>query len=655
MRNEKIQTLKEIEPVNSLKQVQYFLGFANFYRRFIKDYSKIVLPITNSMALNTKDWIRTPEIEAAQQHLTTAFTTAPVLKHFNPDLPAIVETDASDFTLGAIISQTHEGRTHPVAFQSRKFTQAEINYDTADKELLAIVDSFKRWRRFLEGANHQVQVITDHQNLELFETTKVLNRQQARWAQELASYDFRIFFRPGRQIVKADYLTCRPEKWLEKGVDRKPKTILKPENLYDEHTTHLISGTRECSIPPIQWNEEFLEEVRKAASLDEQYQSGLRSLSADPGISDYIQPSKYLTLVNDILHYKARLYMHWQLVPSILQSEHDSQIAGHFGMDKTTELIRWNFWWPSIIKEIEEDVKSCPDCQKNKVQRHKQYGLLSPLELPYVPWQSIVMGFITDLPLSNGCTELWVVIDRFTKMAHFISLKDNAKTTVNLARRFAKEIWRLNGLPRDIVSDRDSRFTSSISKEFLTVMGIRPWMSPSFHLQTDGQTQCINQDIEAYLRPYLNKGQDDWTDLLPMAEHAYNNLVTSATVITPIYANYGRYPEILNPQRTEVMNPAAHIDAHGIKAVLEKGKIALEAAWKRMSKNTDNRCIPPPAYKIGDPVMLSTQHIKTKKTSRKLDHKYFGPFQIDKSSRPLQYDWYYHKSGRHILHSMYQN
>ena len=316
-----------------------------------------------------------------------------------------------------------------MAFHSRIFTQAEINYDTADKELLTIVDIFKRWRRFLEGANHQVQVIMDHQNLELFQTTKVLNRRQVRWAQELAGYDVRIFFHPGRQNVKADYLSCRPEYWLEKGGDRKPETILKLENImpYDEHTTHLVSGARVCSIPPIQWNKEFLEEVRKTASLDEQYESGLRSLSADPGSSNYIQPSEHLTLENDILHYKVRLYKPRQLVPSILQSEHDSQIAGHFSMDKTTELIRRNFWWPSMIKEIEEYVKSCPDCQKNKAKRHKQYGLLSPLRLLYAPWQSIAMDFITDLPLSNGCTELWVIIDRFTKMAHFIPLKETPK------------------------------------------------------------------------------------------------------------------------------------------------------------------------------------------------------------------------------------
>ena len=141
-------------------------------------------------------------------------------------------------------------------------------------------------------------------------------------------------------------------------------------------------------------------------------------------------------------------------------------------MHKTSELIWRNFCWPSMIKEIEKYVKSCPDCQKNKAKRHKQYGLLSPLELPYTPWQWIAMDFITDLHLSNGCMELWVIIDRFTKMVHFIPLKDNTKTAADLAHRFTKEIRKLHGLPRDIVSDCDSRFTSSTWKEFLNVMGI---------------------------------------------------------------------------------------------------------------------------------------------------------------------------------------
>ena len=212
--------------MGSLKDVQHFLGFANFYRRFIRDYSKIILPMTNSMSLAKQNWQSTPEMEQVQKLLIQAFTTAPVLRHFDPKEPAIVKTDASDFVQEGILSKKYEGRLHPIAFHSRKFMEAEINYATADKELVTIVDCFKRWRRYLEGAKHQVQVISDYQNLELFQMTKVLNRRQAQWVQELAGYDFKIFFRPGRQNGKADYLSRRPEYRLEKGGDKIPETIL---------------------------------------------------------------------------------------------------------------------------------------------------------------------------------------------------------------------------------------------------------------------------------------------------------------------------------------------------------------------------------------------------------------------------------------------
>ena len=167
--------------------------------------------MSNSTSLKTYEWQSTPEIEQAQKQLVQAFTTAPVLRHFNYEEPAIVETDDSDFALGGIRSQKYEGRLHLISFHSRKFTKAETNYHTADKEVLAILDCFERWRRYLEGAIQQVQVISDHQNLEQFQTRKVLNRRQARWAQELAGYDFKIFFPPGRQNGKADYLSHRTE------------------------------------------------------------------------------------------------------------------------------------------------------------------------------------------------------------------------------------------------------------------------------------------------------------------------------------------------------------------------------------------------------------------------------------------------------------
>ena len=157
------------------------------------------------------------------------------------------------------------------------------------------------------------------------------------------------------------------------------------------------------------------------------------------------------------------------------------------GQDKTIELIRWNFWWPKMNERIIDFVQSCLECQQNKTSRHQPYGLSSPLELSYTPWQSIAMDFITELPLSEGYDQLWVIIDRFTKVAQFLPLKKEEKTSADLAVAFTQEIWKFHGLPTDIVSDQDSQFMSETWKEFLQLSRIRPRMSMVFHLLTDAQ------------------------------------------------------------------------------------------------------------------------------------------------------------------------
>jgi len=185
MANNKVEAVLGWKTPESLTEVQSFLGFANFYRRFMKDYSKVARPLTElTKKSEEKKWAWNKEAETAFHDLKQRFTTAPILAHFDAARPIIIETDASDFAIGAVLSQRdEENRLHPVAFHLRKFHPAEINYEIHNKELLAIVDTFKHWRRYCEGAQHQVQVFSDHQNLEYFTTTKVLNRRQARWAQ----------------------------------------------------------------------------------------------------------------------------------------------------------------------------------------------------------------------------------------------------------------------------------------------------------------------------------------------------------------------------------------------------------------------------------------------------------------------------------------
>ena len=248
----------------------------------------------------------------------------------------------------------------------------------------------------------------------------------------------------------------------------------------------MIGAVRIASIPTRKWQEEFLERIRKEGKKDEAYERA-RKEEAMPEE----QAPKDLKNVDGLLYRKNLLWVPEGLVQQILESKHDTKVAGHMGEDKTIELVRRNFWWPKMNERIIDFVRSCPECQQNKASRHQPYGLSSPLELPYTPWQSIAMDFIRKLPLSEGCDQLWVVIDRFTKMGHFIPLRE--KTAADLAVTFAREVWKHHGLPTDLVSDRVSRFTSKVWKEFLWLSGIRPWISTAFHPQTDGQTERLKQ------------------------------------------------------------------------------------------------------------------------------------------------------------------
>jgi len=229
----KIRTVTEWKKSATVRDIQCFLGFANFYRIFIRNYSKITAPLTRLTRKDKLEW--NAEADQAFETLKKAFTTAPILTH--PDFQKLffLETDASDFALGAILSQPDkDGCLHPIAFHSRKFTAAKINYEIHDKELLAIVNSFQEWRHFLEGAQHPVTVYTDHKNLEYFMSAKVLNRRQAHWSISLSCFNFVITYCPGSKQIRSDALSRRMYLAPREGdaaYDQQKTTLIKPEQL----------------------------------------------------------------------------------------------------------------------------------------------------------------------------------------------------------------------------------------------------------------------------------------------------------------------------------------------------------------------------------------------------------------------------------------
>ncbi len=205
----KVTAIRDWPIPTSFEEFQCFLGFANFYRRFIQNYSSIASPLTNLLRLKPKSLSWTPSATEAFTTLKEAFISAPILVHLDPDKAFVMEGDASTTRVGAVLSQQQgtPTRLHPCAFFSRMLSPAEKNYDIGNRELLAIKLALEEWRHWLEGAQLPFMVLTDHKNLEYLRDAKRLNPRQARWALFFTHFNFSISYRPGSQNLKADALS----------------------------------------------------------------------------------------------------------------------------------------------------------------------------------------------------------------------------------------------------------------------------------------------------------------------------------------------------------------------------------------------------------------------------------------------------------------
>uniref|UniRef100_A0A8D0BYT7 Gypsy retrotransposon integrase-like protein 1 n=1 Tax=Salvator merianae TaxID=96440 RepID=A0A8D0BYT7_SALMN len=246
-----------------------------------------------------------------------------------------------------------------------------------------------------------------------------------------------------------------------------------------------------------------------------------------------------LTVQEGLAYHRRRLYVPVEPCrEEVLRLCHESRPAGHFGLFRTLHLILRDFWWPRVRADVEWFVKSCPVCHHAKDPPGKPPRLFQPLPTPTGPWKVVSMDFVTDLAPSAGYTTIFMVVDLFSKMAHFVPCAEvpSAKETACL---FVHHVFRLHGWPDGVVSDHGDQFTAHFWCSLLHQLGIKSHLSSAFHPQSDGQTEQTNRTLEQYLRCYVNYQQDDWADLLPLAEFAYNNVVHTATQQTPFRANYG--------------------------------------------------------------------------------------------------------------------
>jgi len=605
---EKAKAIVDWPRPTSRNDVQQLPGLWNFYRRFIHNFAAIVSSITDLLRQDTKfEWGEAQE--AAFLKVTILFTSGktPILRHYDPDRPALLETEASDFAIAGILSQKFkDGKLHPVQFVSSKLNTAELNYDVYDKEMLAMLFSLRKNRHYLQGAIHKTTIFSDHQNLTYFKTAVLLNRRQARWSEELKQYNFQLLYRKGSSNTKADILSRCPAFTSREGgtTSATEQSMMDKEQCLEVGAMEIDLDYESIQISAIDIHQLLLEakqRIKEKAMLDEKYRELCKQVKKDGNID------KNFTITDDLLCWKNRIYVPEGIRQRIIQSEHDSKMAGHFGTVRTLELLSNNFYWVNMDRDIRKYCSKCDICHRTKALRHAKHGLLHPLELACKPWTHISTDFITDLPESEGATIILVVVDRFTKMTHFIPIKK--KDSPRVARAYFENIWKYHGFPEDVVSDRDSTFTGSFFTDLYNYLGIKRSMSTAYHPQTDGQMERINQVIESYLRSYCNYERNDLASMLAMAEYAYNNSKHASTKISPFYANYGFQARKMWPTDIQFRHPASEIYGHYMNEVYQKLKQRLPESVEMMQKHYNKRRKTMEPLKKGELVLLHGRKI----------------------------------------------
>ncbi|KAF8713103.1 hypothetical protein RHS03_00686, partial [Rhizoctonia solani] len=584
MDQRKVEAVTSWPQPKTVKQVQAFLGFVNYLRQFIPNFSLVARPLHNLTKKETP-WSWGSLEEEAFQELKLLVTQAPVLIHSNPDLPYYLETDALGVAMGAILSQQGKDNClHPVAYMSKSFSGAEANYDTHDKELLAIIRA----------------------NLEYWMQAQTFNRRHARWRVFLSNFNFEIHYRPGKQSGKPDALSRRLD-YSDKP--QEPEVMLPAE---------VFANTSEEEL-------DIVTEIRSRLKEDPSIEPIIQFLTED---ADNAPPSIWKAYQDydweeDLLWYQGKLVVPdlEYLKERLLKEFHNSPLAGHPRQQRTLELLSRNYWWPGMKSSAREWVECCPVCQANR-RACAPVISLKPLEVPPYPFHTISYDFITGFPKSNGYDAILVVIDSFSKFGHFIPTTKKV-TSKGLAEIFVSHVWKLHGLPVRTISDRGTTFTGKFLKALYQRLGVKPSFSSAYHPESDGQTERVNQFIEFYLRLYVAADHSDWASWLPLAEYAYNNAKHSATGKTPFELVFGRNP-VMNPSNIPANVPEANHVADTLAQEWKEAEAALRMSKERMTR--DKGTIP--EYSVGEKVWLDGKNVELRTNSNKLDPKQLGPFEV---------------------------
>ncbi|KAK1602097.1 hypothetical protein QYE76_017140 [Lolium multiflorum] len=531
----KIEAIQNWPTPMNVSQVRSFHGLAGFYRRFVPNFSTIAAPLND---LTKKGVVF--EWGAAQDHafdeLKRLLTSAPLLAlpDFNKQFE--IECDASGIGIGGVLMQ--EGR--PIAYFSEKLSGAKLNYPIYDKELYALIRVLEVWQHYLWPKEFIIH--SDHEALKYLKAQSTLHKRLAKWVEFIESFPYIIKHKKGKDNIVADALSRK----------------------------NMLLTQLDVKIPG-------LEILCDLYATDHDFAEPYRLCALGKAWEKYHIHDGFLFRANKLCVPESSVRL------LLLQESHAGGLMGHFGREKTLLMLADHFYWPKMRRDVDRYVKRCITCNKSK-SKLKPHGLYTPLPAPTTPWEDISMDFVLGLPRTKrGHDSIFVVVDRFSKMSHFIAChkSDDASHIANL---FFREIVRLHGVPKTIVSDRDVKFMSYFWKTLWRKLGTKLLFSTTCHPQTDGQTEVVNRTLSQLLRSMIKKNLKEWEECLPHVEFAYNRAVHSTTELCPFEVVYGFKPitplDLLPLPIHERVNMEASKRADFVKKIHVKTKELIEKKGK---------------------------------------------------------------------------
>ena len=663
---DKVSVVQDWPVPTTLKSLQSFLGFCNFYRTFLPDFGRVARPLTKLLKQGCWERLGTAAVEAFER-VKELILSDQVRAHYDYNRLTRMETDASDGVVGGVLYQLQDDMIwRPICFYSKTMSPAEMRYPIHDKEMLAVMMCLKEWRKLLVGLQKgPFAIITDHRALEYFTTKQLLNPRQARWADELCDFNFRLTYRPGSFNVVADALTRKHEEvrtQKAKDIEARQMTLLDPSHVLggdDTQAAHaaavsiaiaVVSTAAEITeLLPVETNKSPENPSESETDVHDSWEIADRILhlnrtdnSMQPLRDNAALPNCRYQMKDGLLLHKERLFVPATnfIRTQLIKAAHATTASAHPGKTKTRQNVMDEYYWPGMSGDIDTYVANCKICRRTHAPRDKKPGLLRSLPVPDRPWQHVAMDFKSFPRDKKGYNNVFVVIDRFGKRAFSLPCHKTV-TAQHAADLYYRYIWRIFGPPETAVSDRGPQFISAWMNELSKLTGVKQKLSTAFHPQTDGQTENFNMYMDQRLRPFINYHQDNWSDLLPAMDWAQATLPHESTGLAPYQIEMGIKPRLhwnwrerttdaptAREQMTrEEAQQYAKVRYDAFLRAREIAQAGIKAAQERQAAQA-NKHRREPNFKKDDMVFVVPKNWDTGRPSRKLDHQMRGPWKI---------------------------